>query len=104
MPIGLVRLRQHFVEPVRENAKEIAAAGVVAGLAAVIGADDESPPFGGGGLSQIVGTRQDLADVFALHAAGRTKVIAEARKLDDVNVCIEEVLAGTVPARLVFTF
>lgn len=60
-----------------------------------------------GGLSiigSIVGTRQDLTDVFALHAAGRTKVIAEARHLDDVNLCIEEVLAGKVPARLVFTF
>ena len=55
-------------------------------------------------IGSIVGTRQDLADVFALHAAGRTKVIAEARRLDDVNVCIEEVLAGSVPARLVFTF
>ena len=55
-------------------------------------------------IGSIVGTRQDLADVFALHAAGRTKVVAEARQLDDVNVCIEEVLAGAVPARLVFTF
>ena len=42
--------------------------------------------------------------MFALHAAGRTKVIAQERHLDDVNVCIEEVLAGQVPARLVFTF
>ena len=55
-------------------------------------------------IGSIVGTRQDLADVFALHAAGRTKVIAEARRLDDVNTCIEDVLAGNVPARLVFTF
>jgi alcohol dehydrogenase, propanol-preferring len=29
-------------------------------------------------------------------------VIAEARQLDDVNECFEEVLAGRVPARLVF--
>jgi D-arabinose 1-dehydrogenase-like Zn-dependent alcohol dehydrogenase len=50
------------------------------------------------------GTRKDLADVFALHAAGRTKVIAQERHLDDVNLCIEEVLSGQVPARLVFTF
>jgi len=55
-------------------------------------------------IGSIVGTRKDLADVFALHAAGRTKVIAEERHLDDVNSCIEEVLAGQVPARLVFTF
>ncbi len=55
-------------------------------------------------IGSIVGTRKDLADVFALHAAGRTKVIAQERYLDDVNTCIEEVLAGLVPARLVFTF
>ena len=55
-------------------------------------------------IGSIVGTRKDLADVFALHAAGRTKVIAQSRHLDDVNPCIEEVLAGQVPARLVFTF
>ncbi|MFJ6139766.1 alcohol dehydrogenase AdhP [Kitasatospora sp. NPDC092286] len=50
----------------------------------------------------IVGTRQDLAEVFRLHALGRTRVIRETRKLDDVNTCIEEVLAGKVSARLVF--
>lgn len=55
-------------------------------------------------IGSIVGTRKDLADVFALHAAGRTKVIAQQRHLDDVNTCIEEVLAGQVPGRLVFTF
>ena len=53
-------------------------------------------------LGSLVGTRNDLADCFALHAAGRTKVIAEARSLDDVNACFDEVLAGKVPARLVF--
>ena len=52
----------------------------------------------------FVGTRADLADVFALHAAGRTKVIAQARDLHEVNMCIDQVLAGEVPARLVFTF
>ena len=55
-------------------------------------------------IGSIVGTRRDLADVFALHVAGRTKVIAEERKLDDVNTCVEDVLAGRVPARVVFTF
>jgi propanol-preferring alcohol dehydrogenase len=55
-------------------------------------------------IGSIVGTRQDLAEVFALHAAGRTRVIAEARKLDEVNACFTEVLDGTVPARLVFQF
>ena len=48
VPIGLVRLRQHFVEPVRDKAKEIGAAGVVAGVAAVLGADDEVPPSDAG--------------------------------------------------------
>ena len=55
-------------------------------------------------IGSIVGTRNDLTDVFALHAAGRTKVIAERRELEDVNACFDEVLAGHVPARLVFTF
>jgi alcohol dehydrogenase, propanol-preferring len=55
-------------------------------------------------IGSIVGTRQDLADVFALHVAGRTKVVAQERFLDDVNICIDDVLASRVPARLVFTF
>ena len=55
-------------------------------------------------IGSIVGTRQDLADVLALHVAGRTKVIAQESKLDDVNTCIEDVLAGRVLARMVFTF
>jgi propanol-preferring alcohol dehydrogenase len=60
-----------------------------------------------GGISvigSIVGTRQDLVDVFALHAAGRTRVVAQARKLDEVNTCFDEVLAGSVPARIVLQF
>lgn len=60
-----------------------------------------------GGISvigSIVGTRNDLADVFALHAAGRTRVIAQTRKLDDVNASFDDVLAGRVPARLVIEF
>jgi alcohol dehydrogenase, propanol-preferring len=55
-------------------------------------------------IGSIVGTRQDLTDVLALHAAGRTKIVAQERQLGDVNACIEEVLGGQVPARLVFTF
>jgi propanol-preferring alcohol dehydrogenase len=55
-------------------------------------------------IGSIVGTRQDLAEVFALHAAGRTEVIAEPRRLEQVNECFEAVLAGKVPARLVFEF
>lgn len=60
-----------------------------------------------GGISvigSIVGTRADLAEVFRLHAAGRTKVIYETRKLEEINQSFDGVLAGTVPARLVFEF
>jgi len=53
-------------------------------------------------IGSIVGTRQDLAEVFALHAAGRTRVIAQTRKLNDVNDCFADIQAGRVPARLVF--
>lgn len=55
-------------------------------------------------IGSIVGTRQDLAEVFALHAAGRTRVVAEPRDLSDVNDAVAEVLAGEVPARLVFVY
>ena len=55
-------------------------------------------------MGSIVGTRNDLADVFALHAAGRTKVIAVDRKIDEVNQSIEDVLNGAVLARVVFQF
>ncbi len=50
----------------------------------------------------IVGTRVDLAETFELHADGRTRVIRESRKLEEVNEAFEEVLKGTVDARLVF--
>src|SRR5688572_4745114 len=53
-------------------------------------------------IGSLVGTRNDLQDCFALHAQGRTRVVAESRTLDDVNACFDEVLAGDVPARLVF--
>ncbi|GGQ82165.1 alcohol dehydrogenase AdhP [Kitasatospora griseola] len=53
-------------------------------------------------IGSIVGTRQDLAEVFRLHQLGRTKVIRETRKLEDVNACFADVLAGKVSARLVF--
>ncbi len=55
-------------------------------------------------IGSLVGTRNDLAECFALHALGRTRVVSEARQLEDVNECFEEVLAGQVPARLVFDF
>jgi len=52
-------------------------------------------------IGSIVGTRADLTDVFALHAAGRTKVIYETRPLGHVNEAISEVLRGKAKARLV---
>lgn len=57
-----------------------------------------------GGLSiigSIVGTRQDLTEVFQLHAAGRTRVVQEERPLSDVNAAIEDVLRGRTRARIV---
>lgn len=55
-------------------------------------------------IGSIVGTREDLAEVFELHALGRTRVAAESRKLEEVNEAIDEVLSGQVAARLVFEF
>ncbi|MFJ6565202.1 alcohol dehydrogenase AdhP [Streptomyces sp. NPDC091412] len=53
-------------------------------------------------IGSIVGTRQDLAEVFQLHAEGRTRVIRESRPLSAVNESIDEVLRGQVKARIVF--
>lgn len=55
-------------------------------------------------IGSIVGTRADLAEVFALHAAGRTEVVCETRSLDEINEAVKDVLSGRVSARLVFTF
>jgi alcohol dehydrogenase, propanol-preferring len=55
-------------------------------------------------IGSLVGTRNDLTECFELHARGRTRVVAEPRALEDVNECFTEVLAGKVPARLVFDF
>jgi propanol-preferring alcohol dehydrogenase len=52
-------------------------------------------------IGSLVGTREDLAEVFELHAGGRTRVVLETRQLEQVNECFDEVLAGSVPARLV---
>src|SRR6188472_2476878 len=53
-------------------------------------------------VGSIVGTRKDLREVFALHAAGKTKVIRETRSLEHVNEAIADVEAGRVAARIVF--
>jgi len=54
-------------------------------------------------VGSIVGTRVDLKEVFELHAAGKTHVTVEERRLEDVNESIADVEAGRVPARIVFT-
>jgi propanol-preferring alcohol dehydrogenase len=53
-------------------------------------------------LGSIVGTRKDLTEVYAIHAQGRTRVIRETRRLEEVNECFEEVEKGNVKARIVF--
>jgi propanol-preferring alcohol dehydrogenase len=55
-------------------------------------------------IGSIVGTREDLVEVFRLHALGRPRVIAEARKLEEVNEAIDDVLHARTSARLVFEF
>lgn len=55
-------------------------------------------------IGSIVGTRNDLRDVFDLHAAGRTRIVSEPRTIDEVNESMADVLAGSVPARIVFVF
>jgi propanol-preferring alcohol dehydrogenase len=52
----------------------------------------------------IVGTRLDLAEVFELHAAGRTKVIYETRQLEQVNEAFDDLEKAKAKARLVFDF
>ena len=55
-------------------------------------------------IGSTLGNRVDLAETFQLHAAGKTKVITEAHKLDQVNEAFEEVERGKAKARLVFDF
>jgi alcohol dehydrogenase, propanol-preferring len=50
----------------------------------------------------IVGTRVDLAETFELHADGRTTVVREVRRLEQVNDAFREVESGSTDARLVF--
>jgi alcohol dehydrogenase, propanol-preferring len=52
-------------------------------------------------IGSLVGTREDLAEVFELHAGGRTRVELETRRLEQINEAFDEILTGTVPARLV---
>ena len=55
-------------------------------------------------VGSTLGNRVDLAETFELQAAGKTKVITEARKLEQVNEAFDEVETGKAKARLVFDF
>jgi propanol-preferring alcohol dehydrogenase len=53
-------------------------------------------------VGSLVGTRVDLAETFELHADGRTEIVRETRRLEQVNEAMAEVERGEVEARLVF--
>ena len=53
-------------------------------------------------VGSLVGTRVDLAETFQLHAEGRTTIVSETRRLEQVNDAIAQVEHGQVEARLVF--
>jgi D-arabinose 1-dehydrogenase-like Zn-dependent alcohol dehydrogenase len=71
------------------------------GIVTALGDGVTSPQMGTSVIGSIVGTRADLNEVFALHAAGRTRVSYETRPLAEVNEAIAEVLHGKARARLV---
>ena len=52
-------------------------------------------------VGSTLGNRADLAKTFELQAAGKTKVITEVRKLEQVNEAFAEVETGKAKARLV---
>ncbi len=53
-------------------------------------------------IGSIVGTRLDLAEVFEIHAAGKTQVVRTTRRIDEVNEAMKAVEAGDIDARVVF--
>jgi alcohol dehydrogenase, propanol-preferring len=55
-------------------------------------------------IGSIVGTRLDLAEVFELHAAGKTQVVRTTRDIDEVNEAMKAVENGDIDARVVFDF
>ena len=42
-------------------------------------------------VGSIVGTHHDVEDAFKLHSLGRTRVLYETRKLEEVNAAFEDV-------------
>jgi propanol-preferring alcohol dehydrogenase len=53
-------------------------------------------------VGSLVGTRVDLKETFELHADGRTEIVRETRRLEQVNQSIADVLRGEIEARIVF--
>jgi propanol-preferring alcohol dehydrogenase len=53
-------------------------------------------------VGSLVGTRVDLKETFELHADGRTEIVRETRRLEQVNESITEVVQGEIEARSVF--
>ena len=55
-------------------------------------------------VGSILGTREDLAEVFAPHAAGHTVVTVEPRKLDGINEAGDDILVDCARAHLVIEY
>jgi alcohol dehydrogenase, propanol-preferring len=53
-------------------------------------------------VGSLVGTRVDLKETFELHADGRTEIVRETRRLDEVNEAIKSVEHGDIDGRIVF--
>ena len=52
-------------------------------------------------IGSIAGTQVEMAEVFQVHARGRTHATYHRRPLESVNESFADVLAGRVPARIV---
>ncbi|HTO97674.1 MAG TPA: zinc-dependent alcohol dehydrogenase [Myxococcales bacterium] len=55
-------------------------------------------------IGSLVGNRAELAEVYELHRRGRTRVIYQTRKLEEVNEAFAQVESLRIPARVVLTF
>ena len=52
-------------------------------------------------VGSIIGTQVDLAQVFELHARGRTHVTFQRNQLESVDRSFADGLAGRAPAQIV---
>jgi hypothetical protein len=52
-------------------------------------------------IGSIAGTQVDMAEVFQLHARGRTHVTDQRRPLESPNRSFADILAGRISARIV---